>query len=225
MLDKETSGEPPEQIEFIKNKAIPLFESWGYEVKILHSRLNYMDIFLREPTRGKRYGTGMITGFPMALRCQINRSVKIEPIQNFLKTLGAQKYRQYVGIAIDEPKRLERANGKGQISLLEKYRYTEEMAYSLCEKYGLLSPVYEYTSRGGCWFCPNARQKELRHLRDCHPELWQKLLDLEDMPNLIGNIWNTLEKKSIHMIEEQFQQEDAQISIFDYLDNINCRTN
>ena len=99
------------------------------------------------------------------------------------------------------------------------------MAYSLCEKYGLLSPVYEYTSRGGCWFCPNARQKELRHLRDCHPELWQKLLDLEDMPNLIGNIWNTLEKKSIHMMEEQFQQEDAQISIFDYLDNINGRSN
>lgn len=186
MFDRETSGEPPEQIEFIKSKAIPLFESWGYEVKILHSRLNYMDIFLREPTRGKRYGTGMITGFPMALRCQINRSVKIEPIQNFLKTLGAQKYRQYVGIAIDEPKRLERANGKGQISLLEKYGYTEEMAYDLCKKYGLLSPVYEYTSRGGCWFCPNARRKELRHLRDQHPELWQKLLDLEDMPIKFG---------------------------------------
>ena len=130
-----------------------------------------MDIFLREPTRGKRCGTGMITGFPMALRCQINRSVKIEPIQNFLKTLGAQEYRQYVGIAIDEPKRLERANGKGQISLLEKYGYTEEMAYSLCEKYELLSPVYAYTSRGGCWFCPNARKAELRHLRDQHPEL------------------------------------------------------
>ena len=45
------------------------------------------------------------------------------------------------------------------------------------------------------------------------------------MPNLIGNIWNTLEKKSIHMMEEQFLQEDAQISIFDYLDNINGLAN
>ncbi len=32
MFDKEISGEPPEQIDFIKNTAIPVFESWGYKV-------------------------------------------------------------------------------------------------------------------------------------------------------------------------------------------------
>ena len=37
MFDKNTSGELPEHIDFIKNRCIPLFESWGYETKILHA--------------------------------------------------------------------------------------------------------------------------------------------------------------------------------------------
>ena len=55
---------------------------------------------------------------------------------------------QYVGIAIDEPKRLARIKSKGKtskISLLEKYGYTEDMAKQKCLEYGLLSPIY----RGG----------------------------------------------------------------------------
>lgn len=183
---------------------------------MLHAELTYMDLFMRKPTRGKRKGLGLKTGFPMAMRCQVNRSAKIKPIEDFLKTLDKQ-YAQYVGIATDEPERLERAKGKGQISLLEKYGYTEQMAYDLCEKYGMLSPVYEFTNRGGCWFCPNARKPELKNLRNNHPDLWQRLLDLEDEPNLIGKIWNSLEKKSIHMMEERFRQEDAQMTIWDYL--------
>lgn len=217
MFDKEISGELPEHIDFMKNKAIPLFESWGYEVKILHAKETYLDRFFRKPSRGKRVGLGLRSGFPMALKCTINKELKVKPIQEFLKTLGDTKYKQYVGLAIDEPKRLERAKKQGQISLLEKYGYTEEMAYSLCKEYGLLSPIYEYTNRGGCWFCPNAKKPELRHLRDCHPELWRKLLELEDEPNLIGNIWNMLDQTSIHIIEEMFFWEDAQMTFGDYL--------
>ena len=31
---------------------------------------------------------------------------------------------------------------------------------------------------GGCWFCPNARDKELRFLKTQYPFLWKQLLDL-----------------------------------------------
>jgi hypothetical protein len=34
---------------------------------------------------------------------------------------------------------------------------------------------------------------------------------------LIGNMWNTLQQKSIHDKEEQFRLEDAQITIFDFI--------
>lgn len=216
MFDENISGELPEHIDFIKNKCIPLFESWGYEVKILHSKLNYMDLFLREPIRGKRKGKGLKTGFPMAGKCQINKSCKIEPIRKFLKELE-EEYVQYLGIAQDEPKRLARLDGN-KVSLLEKYGYTEKMAFELCKKYDLLSPIYDFAPRGGCWFCPNARDYELRHLRDKHREYWNTLLWLETQPNLIGDKWNTLTQTSIQEKEEQFMWEERQMTIFDYLE-------
>lgn len=216
MFDENISGELPEHIDFIKNKCIPLFKSWGYETKILHSELNYLDLFFREPTRGKRYGSGLRSGFPMAGKCQINRSCKVEPMKKFLKK-WKEEYLEYIGIAADEPKRLARLK-KNQVSLLEKYGYTEQMAFEVCKKYDLLSPIYDFTKRGGCWFCPNAKNCELRHLRSHHKELWEKLLELEDMPDLIGNKWNTLTQTSIHEKEEQFFWEERQMTLLDYLE-------
>lgn len=215
MFDKNISGELPEHIDFIKNKCIPLFENWGYEVKILRSDKTYLDYFYRKAVKGKR--VGMKKGFPMSKHCGIQNECKMKSIHNFYKTIQ-EDFIQFIGIAIDETVRLDRVvKNTNQISLLQKYGYTEQMAYDLCNKYDLLSPVYEFTKRGGCWFCPNARDNELRHLRNCHPELWKRFLELEKEPNLIGNIWNTLTQTSIHDKEEQFMWEQQQMSIEDFL--------
>ncbi len=56
MFDKNISGELPEHIDFIKNKAIPLFESWGYETKILHADLTYKDWLLKVERESKSGG-------------------------------------------------------------------------------------------------------------------------------------------------------------------------
>lgn len=217
MFDENISGELPEHIDFIKNKAIPVFESWGYEVKILRSDKTYLDSFYQirkksiYPSRA-----GMRQGFPMMGTCDINSACKMAPIRKYFRQI--EDFVQYVGIAVDEPVRMERiANSGNKVSLLEKYGYTEHMAFELCKKYGLLSPIYEFTNRGGCWFCPNARYAELKHLRTYHKDLWNKLLELEDEPDLIGNIWNTLTKTRIHDWEERFFWEDQQITIEDYL--------
>lgn len=216
MFDENTSGELPEHIEFI-HRCIPIFESWGYEVKILHAKDTYMSRFERETVRGKRAGSGLKVGFPMSLKCDINKSVKIKAIKDFWKSIN-EDFVQYVGIAVDEPIRLDRvAKTDNQVSLLEKYGYTEKMAFELCMKYNMLSPIYAFTPRGGCWFCPNARDCELRHLRDNHKDLWNKLLELEETPNLIGNKWNALTQTSIHDKEEQFKWEDNQMTIFDFV--------
>ena len=113
---------------------------------------------------------------------------------------------QYVGIASDEPVRLRRLQGD-QVSLLEKYHYTEENAKQLCQTAGLLSPVYAFTDRGGCWFCPNAKRKELRHLYDHHPELWAKMLELQAMPGKVSEKFNRTERFSD--IDAAFRKEDA----------------
>ena len=215
MFDHGISGEVPEHRDFIYNVAIPRFKEWGYPVTVLHSEKTYMDCFFHTCVKGKTKGKRK--GFVMVGKCDVSRDCKKRPIRDWAKE-QKKDIVQYVGIAKDEPKRLASLKKeKGKISLLEKYGYTEAMAYDLCKEYGLLSPAYKFTNRGGCWFCPNARDGELRHLRNNHPELWEDLLSLENEGNLAGTIWNTLKKTSLHDKEEQFFWEDQQTNIFDFI--------
>lgn len=215
MFDEEISGEFPEHIDFIKNVCIPTFKKWGYETKILCSEKTYLDYFNRIAVKGKNVGKKK--GFPMVRHCGVLDECKMPQIRRFWKTLDCS-FTQYVGIAIDEPKRLDRiVQTANQVSLLQKYKYTEEMARDLCEKYDLLSPIYKFAHRGGCWFCPNSRDCQLRHLRKNHRNLWDKLLELENTPDLIGDKWNTLTRTSLHDKEEQFFWEEQQMTIWDYL--------
>lgn len=147
MFDKNISAELPEHRDFIYDKAIPLFEKWGYKVTVLRSDKTYSDCFYHVATKGKRVGKTL--GFPMAGKCLINRDCKIKPIKDYWKHKQENVVR-YIGIAIDEPKRLDRiANTENKISLLEKYGYTEDIAKTKCIEYGLLSPIYAFTNRGG----------------------------------------------------------------------------
>ena len=57
----------------------------------------------------------------------------------------------------------------------------------------------------------------IKHLRTYHRDLWNKLLELENEPNLIGNMWNTLTKTRIHDWEERFFWEERQMDIFQFL--------
>ncbi|WP_373220919.1 hypothetical protein [Mediterraneibacter gnavus] len=219
MFDEQTSGELPEHISFIKERCVPLFREWGYETKILHAEKTYMELFNHVITNSKvESRNGKKQGFPMMGKCAVNRDCKVKPINQFLKQFDQTKIVQYLGIAADEPKRLERLRGTNKISLLEKYGYTEKMAFELCEKYNLLSPIYDFTKRGGCWFCPNARYFELKHLRSNHRDLWKRLLDLEDEENLVANIWNMLTGRSMKDNEEMFFWEEAQMNIYDFLE-------
>lgn len=221
MFDKQISGELPEHISFVREKCKPLFESWGYKVNILRAEKNYMDCFnhvVEKPTKNQA-NKGKRKGFVMQGHCDVQRDCKLKPIADYFKETDTDQIIQYVGIAIDEPKRLKRLEGGKpvKISLLQKYGYTEAKALELCKKYGLLSPIYDFSTRGGCWFCPNAKLAELKHIRNNYPDLWQRLLDLENEDNLIGDIWNTLKKTSIHDIEERLAWEGRQITVFDFI--------
>lgn len=230
MFDKNGfSGEDPDHIRFIYDTAKPMFESWGYKVMILRSPLDYLDIFYHKISRGPNKGKPH--GFPLSGMCAIKRDCKLKPMQEFLNNLD-EEYMEVVGIAIDEPKRLASLHKKPhKMSLLEKYGYTEQMARKLCEKYGLLSPIYGLNGgaqrRGGCWFCPNAKCEEHKKLRQEHPEIWQKFISLEDTPNLDYEKWNCYkEKGELHRREEQFRREEQhgceyiQLSLFDLSDEL-----
>lgn len=145
MFDGTRSADPPEHDIFMYNVAIPTLESWGVPVIVLQSKKTFKDVFYTVRSRGKY--VGQIVGFPMQGKCEVNSSCKRPCFQAADKLFPGEEVIQYVGIAADEPKRLTRLK-ENRVSLLARYGYTEKMATYLCKYYGLLSPIYEYTSRG-----------------------------------------------------------------------------
>lgn len=208
MFDKDMSGEIPEHRAFIYGTAIPALESMGVKVRVLRAEQTYVSLFTGRITRGPK--KGLLRAFPICGRCAVQRDCKLRPIIQYQKSLPADTV-QYIGIAKDEQERLLRLSGN-KVSLLDKYGYTEQDAKQLCREAGLLSPIYEFTDRGGCWFCPNAKLRELRHLYDYHPELWRRMLELQALPGKVSEKFNRT--MSFADIDAIFRQEDEKLSLF-----------
>ena len=185
MFTDKISGEFPEHRDFIYNVAIPkLKDLYGLDTIVLRSPQTMWDDFHTVRVRGST--VGLLRGFPIPGLCNINRDCKIPPIRKYIAALN-EPVIQYVGIAADEPKRLARLEGTNKVSLLAKYGVTEKQAVDICKRVGLLSPIYNITGRNGCFFCPNASEKELRHLYFNHPEIWELLRGLQSTPNTSRN--------------------------------------
>ena len=204
MFDKGISGEVPEHRDFIYTKGIPALERMGVKVTVLRGDKTYVDLFTGQVTRGPK--KGLLRSFPVCGKCYVQRDCKLRPIERYQKTLPPDTV-HYIGIAQDEQTRLLRLQEGKKVSLLEKYHFTEQDAKELCQAAGLLSPVYEFADRGGCWFCPNARQRELRHLYDHHPDLWNRMLELQALPGKVSEKCDR--KRCFSDIDALFRQEDT----------------
>lgn len=105
MFSKEISGELPEHARFIYETAIPYFEKRGIPTRVLHAEKTYLDCFYHVVSRGN--AQGKLAAFPLAGRCAIQRDCKVPPLETYKKSLPPGTV-SYLGIAADEPIRLER---------------------------------------------------------------------------------------------------------------------
>lgn len=111
----------------------------------------------------------------------------------------------YIGIAADEPIRIERHQGKpGKEMPLVEAGWTEQMCWKWCKENGLLSPLYATANRGGCWFCHNQPVDQLRQLRRDYPELWALMLKWDsDSPVFFHS-----DGQTVHDFDQRFDMED-----------------
>lgn len=219
-IKRNISGENPEHIKFIKEVAKPLFESWGYPVHIVRAKKDYLDFFNRIIKSPRKYQDrkGKKFGFPANGMCGVKRDLKLKPMSDFYKMFNRNELIEYVGICADETKRLESLRKQNnKISLLEKYGCTEEMARQKCEEYGLLSPCYKYSKRGGCWFCPNAKLMEHREIKRLYPDVWKEFVALEEETNIANNKWNVY-GKTLKEVDEELTWNERQMTIFDFIE-------
>ena len=145
-------------------------ERYGLTVEHIRSDNTYEKIFYRTVKTPKCKNTGRIYGFPV---------IKGSWCNSYLKTSVLSKIDSgnisYVGIAVDEPKRYK-VLGDMKISPLVSAEWTEKMCYDWCVEHDLLSPIYNTSTRGGCWFCHNQSIDQLRLLRRDYPDYWKLLL-------------------------------------------------
>ena len=112
---------------------------------------------------------------------------------------------QYLGIAADEPERIERHKDKAGIVLpLVDIGWDEAYCRKWCEGNDLLSPIYTNSARGGCWFCHNQGIDQLRLLRKDYPDLWELLLKWDwDSPTTFHP-----DGRTVHDFDLRFYAED-----------------
>lgn len=207
MFDEKISAELPEHEEFIHTKAIPLlWKRYGIKTTIVQDAETYCSQFFKVYTeRSKRKGE--IYGFPMQQGAWCNSRLKVRPIKKWQRMAG--EYTSVVGIAADELKRINRKTERDNLLPLVKYGITEGEAFKICEREGFLSPAYNNgRTRLGCWFCHNQRIGELRRLRKEHPELWKKLLALDEVSPCRFTIRST-----VRQFDERFEREDLQLKV------------
>ena len=208
-LARNISGENPEHIEWIYQVAIPELEALGCPVEVVRAERDYVSYFSKIINKGTRARQAIV--FPIGGMCAIQRDCKVAPIHKWYKQF-TEPIIQYVGIAADEPRRLARLKDN-QTSLLDKYGYTEEMAMAKCIEYNLVSPIYESSHRGGCWFCPNSKIKVFAEFRKKHPELWSELQRLSMTPNLCS--YGFKYGMTLQEVEARMDAIDRQLTLFE----------
>ena len=73
--------------------------------------------------------------------------------------------------------------------------------------------LYEIYHRASCWCCPFQRIDELRKLRKHHPELWEKLLELDRRALAqfgTGPLGQFKQNWSVKRLDTRFAEEDGQ---------------
>lgn len=195
----------PPMVEFKKYADEEIKKRWGIKVEHFKSS-NYEEQFYRTVVKrknGNENWIGKIRGFPFVLGPWCNRDLKMKAINEANKSINGGI--NYIGIAVDEPKRIARHETKKNIKMpLVEANWTEQMCRDWCEQNGLLSPIYTTATRGGCWFCHNQPLEQLRLLRKNYRNLWELLLkwDLDSTVTFQSN------GKTVHDLDKRFKWED-----------------
>ena len=178
----------------------------------LHSKNSFLfDMFVRPV----KYRNPESKSYPMhygyewcgARGVRWGTSGKLSAIKNHYKEIyGDEEIYEYVGIAVDEPDRINEDEHK--IYPLVDWNMTEKDCLQYCYDKGYNwdengVELYSVLDRVSCWCCQNKNLKELKNIYLYLPEYWQRLRGLQsriDTP-MKG------EGKSVFELEERFKKE------------------
>lgn len=101
--EKRIYADYPEHINFIFNKAIPLFKSWGYQVRVVSSDKDYKYWFFKQRIKDDS-NYNKYYGWLLAGMCKMNGE-KVNPIKKLERMLINEGWESIVGIGVEEKER------------------------------------------------------------------------------------------------------------------------
>lgn len=184
VISADTGMEFPEMYEHLAKVDEYLYRERGLHITTLRHPMGFEWMMFDEPKQKKSclenraklgippYGNG----WPGIRVRWCTGMLKTHLIGKEVNRLKAEKNAlHYVGIAADEVKRC-----KDEIYPLVEWNITEAQALQICYNRGFdFGGLYEIYNRASCWCCPFQRIGELRKLRQHHPELWARLMELD----------------------------------------------
>ena len=134
--------------------------------------------------------------------CRWGTRFKTDAINKYLK--NKSDCIQCIGIAIDEPERLEKERRKNKRFPLVEWEITESECLQGCYSLGYdWDGLYEELDRISCKFCAFKNLKELRNIYFKIPEVWEELKDYQSRTYLPFKG----EGKSVFDLEIRFELE------------------
>ena len=192
----------------IIDKIRPIIEAYGAKLIIVKPEVDFLMQMLIAPveerkTKNIHYGYDWCGG-----RCRWRTTHKVTAINKYISSLDGD-YVQYIGMAVDEPERIDKSNNK--IYPLVELNMTEKDCLEYCFSKGWHwkengIELYSILKRVSCWCCKNKNLDELRNIYHFLPYYWNLLKGMQsriDRP-FHGN-------KTIFDLEERFKKEDQML--------------
>lgn len=213
----DTGMEFPEMYDHLQRVDELLYRERGLHITTLRHPQGFEYLMFDRPVeRAEKWKHSPPNGYgwPGMRKRWCTSELKTHLIDKYVNGLKeGREVRHYVGIAADEPQRI-----KGECYPLVDWNITETEALQYCYDHGFdWGGLYEIYHRGSCWCCPLQRIGELRKLRQHHPELWQRLRDMDSRareqfgPGPLGQF---KQDWSVMQLEARFAAEDRQITLF-----------
>lgn len=187
----------------IRDKVIEMLKERNIKFTELKPKCEFCYKMFDKPVKAKNgtthYGYSWCGG-----RCRWGTTEKLVALEKYCK--GAV---EYVGIAVDEPKRLEKERKGNKQFPLAEWNMTEKDCLQYCydKGYNWLEDgieLYSILDRVSCWCCANKNLKELKNYYLYLPKYWNKLKQLQsktDRPFKYN-------KYTIFDLEEKFKKEE-----------------
>lgn len=181
--------------KLLEEKNIPLITIMPletFEYKMFEKPVNKKD-----GTKGKGYSW-------CGGRCRWGTTAKLKALEDYCKG-----HYEYVGIAVDEPQRLEKERKGNKIFPLAEWGMTEDDCLQYCYDRGFNwkedgVELYSILDRVSCWCCANKNLKELKNYYLHLPKYWAKLKELQsktDRPMKYN-------KYTVYDLEDKFKEDN-----------------